>query len=447
MEQPKTATTYATSPNVPDRARAYQHAALSELFESSFDDAFEYAHALTGDDATAERAVSAGYERVLRNLPDYGGDGHGLVPWVLGQVEEAVRRTPHTELDGVRGELSRLGHHEHQAATLRLVAGLEPTAIAAATGRRLPSVLASEMSALRSLAGLSAHNLALPAVQRQLDAALDRLLHGDPAAEAAATAPGVPEGGRLLASGESLVQLPRLGAAPATRGRVRTQFLAAGDELRAQWVHRHHVPAEVPGRRPRPKANPMGTTATLLFACVLALVAGGVLAAAAAFSSPSSAVYPLKRLGESVLLGVTTDRVAKANLEVKLSEERLKEAETEAALGHGDETVRAINDRYDELRTAAADLGAIRHRDAKWKAARDRYVTEAGKPADPLERSLQAQKQGSSANRVKAAYQRFQRDREELDKSLGVQPGTGPKPTTGAPGSIPTPGAVTGSGG
>jgi hypothetical protein len=199
----------------------------------------------------------------------------------------------------------------------------------------------------------------------------------------------------------------------------------------------------VPGRRPKAKPSHISTAATLVAACVLALVAGVILAGAAAFASPSSAVYPLKRAGESVLLGVTTDRVAKANLEINLSEERLKEAETEAALGHGPAAAQAINDRYDELRLAAGDLAGVPHKTtASWKSARDRFETEAGKPIDTLERALTATGQKQAAADVKASYQQFETDRQQLDKELGVktsktQPGQAPP--AGLPGSVPTP--------
>ena len=441
MEQHTEAPHYVASPSLASRVRSFQHDALAELFDGSFDDAFEYAHALTGDDATAERALTAAYLRVIERIGEIDGDSGALPQWVLGTVEEAIRRTPHAPAEGIRGALGRLGHHEHQAITLRLVAGLEPPVIAAATGRRVTSLLASQMAALRGLAGLSGLTIGLPAAHRQLDAALERVLQGDSPAEAATYAPAVQDALELLKVAASIVELPRLGAGSVARSRVRSQFLAAGDEHRALWVHAHHRPAAVPGRRPRPKASNLGTAATLVVACALALVAGVVLAAAAAFASPSSAVYPLKRLGEDVLLGVTTDRIAKANLEVKLSEERLKEAETEAAQGHGPAAAQAIDERHDALRLAAADLAGVPHRGTSWKTARDRFETEAGKPIDTLERALAGGGASSAAADVKASYQRFQTDRQQLDKELGVKQVQSDQtpPPAGLPGSVPTP--------
>ena len=437
---------HVPSPSLAERAKRFEHDALAEVFEASVEDAYEYVHALTGDDATAERALNAGYQRLLAQVGSCPGEAGALTPWVLAQVEEAVRRTPHAQPDGLRGSLGRLGHHEHQALTLRLVAGLEPTVIAAATGRRVSSVLASTMSALRSLAGLGGVTLPLPAAQRQLDAALDHVLQGMPATEAAGWAPAVTDGHRLLAIAQEVVQLPRLGSGPTLRGRVRSAFLAAADERRTLWVREHYTAPVVPGRRPRAKPRTVGTAAALGFACLLALAAGVFVAAAAAFSSPSSSAYPLKRFGESVLAGVTTDRVAKANFQVKLSEERLKEAETEAAVGHGTATARAVDDRYEALRVAAADLAALHHRDARWIAARDRFEAEANKSVDPIQRALDAQKEASAAASVKRTYQRFQADRQELDRELGVKAAPAPV-NPGTPGSVPTPAAVQAAGG
>ncbi len=441
MELPTAAPPYVPAAALKDRVRTYQHDAVAELFDHSFDDAYEYAHALTGDDATAERALSAAYARALERLSEYDGDSSGLPAWILGLVEESVQRTPHTQADGIRGRLGRLGHHEHQALTLRLVAAREPSVIATATGRRVTSVLASQTSALRGLAGLTGLSLGLPAAHRQLDAALDRLLQGDSADEAAGYAPAVTDARKLLDVAAEVVELPRLGAGSAVRGRIRSEFLAGAGERRAQWVHTHHAPAVVPGRRPRARPSHISTAAALMLACGLALVAGVVLAAAAALASPSSAVYPLKRMGEGVLLGLTFDRIAKANLEVKLAEERLKEAETEAAAGHGEGAVTAVNTRHDELLAAGQDLRLISHRSKSWTAARDRFESEANKPLDTLERSVVANGDKAAASDIQSSFEHFQAERQLIDKQLGVParaggPGQAP---AGAPGSVPTP--------
>src|SRR5579871_6464240 len=100
MEQPTPAPPYVVSASLPERARTFEHDALAEVFDHSFDDAYEYAHALTGDDATAERALTAAYLRAVERLPEYEGDGATLRAWMLGQVEESVQRTPHTTGEG-----------------------------------------------------------------------------------------------------------------------------------------------------------------------------------------------------------------------------------------------------------------------------------------------------------------------------------------------------------
>jgi hypothetical protein len=196
----------------------------------------------------------------------------------------------------------------------------------------------------------------------------------------------------------------------------------------------------VPGRRPRPKPKPVGTAASLVLAAILAVVAGVILAFAANFATPSSTIYPLKRLDEGMLLALTLNRVDKANLEVQLSDERLREAETEAATRHGGDTVQAMNDRYDELRAAALDLGAVPHHDARWTRVRNYYLSQASQPVDPLEHLLSGNGLSGDANQVARLNQDFQAERKSLDARLGATgtpvPGAVP---SGAPSATPPP--------
>ncbi len=441
MEQPKTPA--AASPQLFARARSFQHDALAEVFDRAFDDVFEFAHALSGDHATAEEITESAFTRWIDRLHDFEGDAAGATAMILALAEEAARRLPRARFaaHGVRESIARLPAAEHEAITLRLVAGLSPAQIATATARRPASVLGSEVAALRALRGASSGlSFALPAALRQLDAALDRLLDGAPAAEAAQLAPALSESGPLLAAAANLVSLPAQPAPPEVKARVRNHFLAATEARRAQWVHRHHTPAAVPGRRPRPRANPIGTGAALILAAILAVVAGAVLAFAADFSTPSSAIYPLKRLDERILLALTFDRVQHANLEVKLSEERVREAETEAATRHGSRAVQAMADRYDSLRVAAADLGGLRKHDTGWKRARESYLQQASQPVDPLERLLTTNGMKPDAAQIARLNERFQNDRKTLDRPLGstspTQPGAVP---SGAPNTTPPP--------
>lgn len=441
MEQP--ALEEKPSPRLLDRARAFNREALVEVFELTFDDLYLYVHALVADHAIAARVAEEAYARVADRLREYPGDAAGLRAWVLHHAADAVRRVPRSELagKGLREAVGRLGRFEHETITLRLVAGLEAAAVAAAGGRRTSSVLGSQVNALRELrAGPGTLNpLSLPAHQRQLDVALDRLLAGEPPAAAAAWAPLVTGAGGLLAAASGLVELPREPAPPPSRARVRGRFLTAAEDRRAGWFHRTYTPAAVPGRKPRKEPSRTGTASALALAMVLAVLAGLVLAAAAAFSDPSSDVYPVKRLGESTLLAFSTDRVSRADLEVKLAAERTKEAESMASGRHPDLAVQAANSEFDDLRAAAADLAGIpgSHRDQRWKSIRDRLEVAASKPVTDLERTLTAGGYKKQAAELKQSYERFQNDRKLFDKGLGV--GVPQPQPSGAPLPVPSP--------
>ena len=437
MEQP--ALDQKPSPRLLDRVRVFHREGVAEVFERTFDDLYLYVHALVADHAIAERVAEDTFRKVIDRLPDYTGDPAGLRPWVLHQGADAVRRVPRAELagKGIRESIARLGRFEHEAITLRMVAGLDAASLAAATKRRLSSVLGSQVTALRMLrTGSAALNpLSLPTQQRQLDAALDHLLAGDGAVAAAAWAPLVNDAGGLLRAASGLAELPRESAPPAVRSRVRSHFLALAEERRAGWFHRNYAPAVVPGRRSRKEPSRFGTASALAFAMVLAVLAGLVLSVAAAFADPSSDVYPVKRLGESTLLALSTDRLAKADLEVKLATERLKESETMASGRRPDLAVQAINSEFDDLRAAASDLAGIpsSHRDQRWKSIRDRLETAASNPTTGIERTLTAGGYKKQAGQVKQSYEAFQKDRQAFDKSLGVaaplpQPSAAPLP-------------------
>ena len=98
----------------------------------------------------------------------------------------------------------------------------------------------------------------------------------------------------------------------------------------------------------------------------------------------------------------------------------------------------AVDSRFDDLRAAAADLAGIppAHRDARWKAVRDRLETEAAKPVSDLERTLTSGGYKAQAAQLKAANERFQADHQEFDKKLSVKTPT-PQPS-GAPTPVPS---------
>jgi len=170
------------SPRLVDRVRVFNRQALAEVFDGSFDELYLYIHALVADHDTAERVAEDTFGRVLDRLPDYTGEPAGLKAWVLHHGADAVRRVPRGALagKGLREAVARLTRFEHEAVTLRLVAGLDAPTAALATGRRTSSILGAVITGLRALRSGSAtlNPLSLPTQQRQLDAALDRLLAG-----------------------------------------------------------------------------------------------------------------------------------------------------------------------------------------------------------------------------------------------------------------------------
>jgi hypothetical protein len=141
---------------------------------------------------------------------------------------------------------------------------------------------------------------------RDLDRSLDRLLAGEHLSDGEASAPELSAAWRLRS-------LTRPGAEPAARSLARDLFLAEADGRRARWVHTHHVPAVAPV--PRRKGIRLGQLTLLLAALMIAVTLGVILAIAADFSTPDSGLYPIKRAGESALLGLSRDPVGRSDLE------------------------------------------------------------------------------------------------------------------------------------
>lgn len=419
------------------RSRAFDHGALMQVFDASYDGAYEVAHALTGDHEGAAAAVDAALGRALDQLAGYAGDAATLPAWLQELTRQAVRRRPRpVGADSVRDDLGRLSDAEHQAVVLRVLGGCDVPAIAAATGRRQASVEASLLAGLRLLSGGGGRLTGANAV-RQLEVALDRLESGTDPREAANAAPALPEAAALLRSAAKLMALPAEAPTAAGRARARVHFLAEADARRVHWVHRHHAVAEVPGRRP-PKRRPVLSTMSLGFVLFLSLVAGVALAVASAIATPSSSVYPLKRTAEDALVALAPDRVTRASLEVKLAEQRREEAETEAAGHHPDAAITAARGRYDALLAAAYDLEAVSRHSKSWIDARNRLETEAQQPPAPLERMLEANGGKAQAQQLAAMATHFQAQREQFDKVIAPaptnagqqpQPGASPSPT------------------
>jgi hypothetical protein len=219
--------------------------------------------------------------------------------------------------------------------------------------------------------------------------------------------------------------------------RLRTIMLAAAAERRAQWVYRHHNVATVPGIEQRRYPTRTGTYVVLGLAGIIAIALGAVLAALSSFADPTSSLYPVKRTGESVLLGLNFDRVDRAQFEIKLSQAREREAEDMASRGDGDLSVAALNDRYLLLVSADRELLSVPVHDGRWRTVRDKLFKESDVQVSSIQRDLQVTGQDRSGQEVARIAADFDAGRRPLETQLGrpappSQAGTPPVP-------VPTP--------
>ena len=261
---------------------------------------------------------------------------------------------------------------------------------------------------------------------RQLDRALDRVLNGDTEIDVA--------DGQLVTTARRLAALSQLQPEAPARSLARDLFLAEADARRARWVHSHHVPAVAPA--PRKKGMRLGQLSALVAALLIAALLGGVVAAAASFSTPESPLYRIKRSGENVLLQLARDPVARSDLDINLAEERLREAEGMAAAGKPDLALDILSIRYDELRDAGDRLAAEPTHDARWKAATKRYLSEAQEPVTPLQHQLKQKGFESWATQAGNMASDFQAYLDGIKPQLGAtttSPGSAPQPSPPAP--------------
>src|SRR5438105_13337018 len=144
--------------------------------------------------------------------------------------------------------------------------------------------------------------------------------------------------------------------APAVRDRFYHDVLTGAQERRVHWVQGHQGSPRVPGMARRRYRRPARGVVTLAISLVLASVVGITMAVVSSFADPDSLLYPIKLLGESALVAATPSAVGRADLEVKLSQTREREAEDMASRGKGSLAVQAVRDRVTLLRTAAREL-------------------------------------------------------------------------------------------
>ncbi len=269
---------------------------------------------------------------------------------------------------------------------------------------------------------------------RAFDAAVDDVIDGADPAQAAAHVSAPADAPALLKLVSGLRGLAGDSTPEDVATRLRTSFLAAAADRQAQWVHRHHAVATVPGVQRRRYPSRTGTVLTLVIAAVLAVVVGGVLAVLSSFADPASLLYPVKRSSEATLVAVSLDPVDRAQLEIKLAQTRAREAEDMAGRGDGDRAAAAVDDRFRLLRAAARDLVSTSVHDARWRAARDRLFRESDVAMTTVDTDLQAGGQTRSAQDVERLVADYQRDRKTLESQLGR-----PSPQQGPPAATPPP--------
>lgn len=420
--------------NFVERIRSLERQALEQLFARNFERAYDLSYALTGDPQQAETVVERAFLRVLDGVSAYGGSGRGMDGWILQLATRDAARAP-SQAAGVRTALARLDPAVYETLALRLLGGLPSDLIAAGSGRGLQQVQAALAAGLRRLAG-SADAGGLD----EIDQAVQNLLRGEEPASAGAGFKNPSDLVPVLNAAASVRGLPYEPADPATRTRVRTTFLTSAEERRARRVQSTQHQPLVPGVDLEARhRESRGALAALGFALLLAFGVGIVLALLSSFADPDSPFYPLKRMGESALLTLTSDPLSRADLEVKLAETRAREAETMAADSHNaDLAVTAIGDHYDLLRAAAADLITSRQRasDRRWTQVRDSLENQASLQVTPLERELEQVGAKPQADQIRDENERFQADRKNFDPKLGKplpNPNASPNPNPSAP--------------
>jgi DNA-directed RNA polymerase specialized sigma24 family protein len=426
----------ATAPDVLDstlvaRAQRYEHDAVASLCDRNLEALYRMCAALAGDPEVAESLAGDALMKALDGLASFDGDGSAFHVWLLRlAAAAAARRRP--QGDGIRGALARLSHFDYELVALRVLAEVDVDHLAPALNAQPANLRAWLVTGLREADGRSGTGWG-PDL-RAFDAAVDEVIDGADPTHAAAHAAAPNDAEALLNVVARLRGLVGGPIPPEVAIRLRTRLLAAAGERRTRWVIRHHAVATVPGIERRRYPSRTGTFLALGFAILLAVSVGAVLAVLSSFAGPTSSLYPLKRTGESVLLTVSLDPVARADLEIKLAQTRERESEDMASRGDGDRATAAASSRYQLLRAASHDLLGASVHDARWRAARDRLFKESDVPVTPIVRDLEVSGQARSAQDVQNLTAAYEKDSQALQGQLGRKPAD-----QGAPGQAPPP--------
>jgi hypothetical protein len=417
-----------------DRARHFELAAVESILDRCLDPLYHLCVALTGDAQEAEDLTEHALMRGLDALGGYRGDEPDLLALLLRTAAKAAAlREP--SKPGLRRSMAQLTTTEYELVALRVFAGLSTDRLAPSLSARQTVLRAQLLNALRLLAGERANATPLPWKGQDLtefDAAVDRVVAGEAPEQAAAA---VTEPTDVLARLRTVTELRRVPSepiAPAARERLYHQVLEVAQERRVHWVQGHQGSPKVPGMQVRRyRRRPSRGVLTLAVSLVLAALAGTTLAVVSSFADPDSLLYPLKRLGESVLVSATPSPVSKADLEIKLSQTREREAEDMASRGKGDLAVQAIRDRVSLLRSAAKELSGTSAKSNRWRDTRNSFFATASAPLDEVERELEVTGQPTAAQEVREIDVDWVHQEPSLRQSL-TQPAASPAPASPA---------------
>jgi DNA-directed RNA polymerase specialized sigma24 family protein len=440
----------------PDRlyeaASRFDPAALGRLFDSSFTSVHAVLSALLNDPDAIEAAAVATYRRVVEHLQDARGRV-AIEGWLtrMACLEAAHQPAEQTGAAGaaaigprpydprrVRAALWALPNDQREVVGLRVLAGFDAAHVAASGGRSLGLILNLQQRALRNLARDTRRNFGRGA-ELLLDRGLDRIATGASPQEAVAAIPALRDQLPLLEAAWAARTLLPAAVDPGLRDRVRAALLAEAAEHRATWVHSHQGIAPVAAAR-RGGLRRAGRLATGTLLAILAAIAGFMIAGFAVTSEPDSPVYPLRRVAEDVLVFAHRSAPSRAELEVDLADQRLREADAMALNGKAGLAVQSVHDRYVELRQAArALIDDNGPHDSNWTSARAKLIADESVGLNQLEEQLTADGDGWAAQQVRSEVAAFQAERRNVDQELGVNPQPARTQASPAPpGSFPT---------
>lgn len=436
-----------------EAASRYDPAALGRIFDSSFESVHAVLSALLREPEVVEHAAVATYHRVLDRLQEARTRQTALDGWLtrMACLEAARHRAPQVDLEApagigarpydprrVRAALWALSGDQREVAATRVLGGFDSAHVAAAGGRSLQLVQNLQQRALRSLARDTRRNFGRGS-ELALDRGLDRITAGATAPEAVSALPDLEDQQPLLEAAWAARTLLPAAIDGGLRERVRSALLAEAAERRATWVHAHQgiVPVAAPPRR---RLRTAGRLATGTLLAIVAVVLGVLVAAFAVTSEPDSAMYPLRRVAEDALVFAHRSAPSRAELEVDLADQRLREADAMALNGKAALAVQAVHDRYVELRQAArALIDDSGPHDAAWRAARAKLAADETANLNQLEEQLTADGDGWAAQQVRQEQAAYEAERKNIDQELGVNAQTVQTPATPAPpGSQPT---------